>query len=145
MDWLEDTDPFVLKDSITRKRIAQGLVPQRRKWQDTQHVRNQVCWRWWFKIDGHPRGLYTHGITGGGIPWYKRQGELPHYDAHGRQRNRQRRPLRRFNGSQEWGSSWDAWGKPHVQGKSSRHRMRLIDEWWNEAATEMDVLNTEGV
>jgi hypothetical protein len=100
MDWLNDSDSFELKPSITPKRIAQGLNPKTKKRKDN------TTRRW--------SGVYTFH--------------------HGFSRSRHSKAIRKGNGKKEWGADRDAWGKPFVQGKSSRVRMRLIAAWWGEAS-----------
>jgi hypothetical protein len=98
MTWLKDTEPFEPKDTITPKRIAQGLTPATKKAKDrfTHRIR-----------------YYTH--------------------RNGFQRGRGSKSSRKGNGQKTWGYDRDAFGKPAVQGKSSRVRMRLISEWWKES------------
>lgn len=52
---------------------------------------------------------------------------------HGLPRGRGSKNSRKGNGRKAWGDERDAFGKPAVQGKSSRVRMRQITEWWQEA------------
>lgn len=55
MTWLQDAEPFELKETITRKRIQQGLTPARKKKKDT--ATRKV--KWYSHHYGLPRHRYS--------------------------------------------------------------------------------------
>lgn len=125
--WLEETEPFELKPTITRKRIMQGLTPGQRKRLDTRKARHQiVSFRWMEHYHSRPPHEHAYLITESGVPY---EPDCLRFCASGWPRARNAKSGRRMNGKKEWGRDRDAWGKPYVQDKSSRERMRLLEEW----------------
>ncbi len=135
---------FCLKESITRKRIAQGLNPRQRKWQDTRSARRQL-FSHYPGHDSRPPHEVWRGLTQSGVPYYIRfinrpegRRNLPNwYAPWGFHRPQSVRAERRMNGRVEWMGEGDAWSKPAVEGKSSRQRQRQQEQWWEEACATL--------
>src|SRR5690348_9525276 len=72
MTWLKDTEPFEQKDTITRKRIQQGLTPEKRKYRDAKHLRRQFrTWGqyWWAASQSRPPHEQPFYFSPNGMPY----------------------------------------------------------------------------
>lgn len=114
------------------------------KWDDFRRIRNK-----WIYLYG-----YNHNIawTHNGVPFWNYPPRVGYFSKEivfddnkliTCQLNNPRwaKWYRSRNGKTEWGYVQDAWAKPYVQGKSSRHMMRQKQTWWEQVDEYYEALH----
>lgn len=123
------------------------LGPETLEWLNNRRRSKNPSIEKWLDARGQRRqmGLFSHKvgtvpyyawweITENGIPYW----EETYYDKYRTKFfvakwSRPNKFFRTRNGQMEWQGSGDAWGRPHVQGKSSRYSMKQKKVWIEEA------------